>query len=301
MAQQTFFTQYRDTSETFVSAVGDWCLWGFRTPDHGSPALLGWSADLDTTPWLLHGIEECDRHGLALFDAALRVFEDVAGNDRQTKDYLAFAASLRACLEASALAHWMLDPGLSFEGRLTRLGDMTLADIARERDYRRNLVRGAGIRHKWPASRALEDRERAVIETLGRLLGREPVREDTRPPRFGPWASTLKQVASLFAEPGTPGDMTSNQARAAYALLSAPVHVSVSTIQSIYEPALLHDEVHRHRTRPEHRVVGKMLLVAGEALLSAQEAVGARFGWESDPHLRVCLEAIAEVRDSEPS
>ena len=95
--------------------------------------------------------------------------------------------------------------------------------------------------------------------------------------------------------------MTSNQARAAYALLSAPVHVSVSTIQSIYEPALVRDEVHRHRTRPQHRMVGKMLLVAGEALLAAQKAVGARFGcWESDPHLRVCLEAIADARDSEP-
>ena len=294
MPQPTFFTPYSEVCETFASALGDWFLWGERTPVQGSPALLDWDRDIDTMPWTPSGLEECDRHGLQLFDAAFRVFEYVTANGSESKDYLAFAAGLRSCVEASALARWLIDKDLTSIDRLTRLGNLALSDLHHMRAAASNRARGVGLsrdalrRPEWAQAQV------DIVETLSRLRGDLPVYDKDLPPRFGAYVSITKQVVSLLANADS-ATANADMARADYAMLSAPSHASFLTIRLLYEPTLQLGHLGRRRVQPPHEVIGHMLWCAGLALVHAHVALARRLGWSVDPDLADLLTPILKV------
>ena len=300
MTQQTFFTPYAEPSRALTLSLGDWYDSYRGRPASDCPARRDWAINLSTTPWLLSGVEECDRHGLALFDAGLRACADVVEHDDNAKDYLAFAAGLRASLEASALAHWLLDPALLPLDRLTRLANLTLEDLHEEKENMRSLVTRAGWSgNSLPWREPYDEKTAEVIDTLRTLRLDEPVLVPGEAPFFGDRSTISTRIVTLFTAPGGVGkkakEREKQRGRAAYKLLSAPAHASLSTIKRLYEPVLISDDVGRKRSQPAHMSVGEMLSTAGEALIAVHEAVGARLGWETDPYFRVCLDAIEEV------
>lgn len=262
----------------FTESIGAWHQEGRRVPDPEAPATADWSLELDTMPWMLSGVEEADRHGLSLFDAALKALSDATRDPETERDYLAVTAGLRVVVEACAQAHWLLAAQINPVDRLERFGNLCLEDLAYDDLHHRALRTVAGV----PATRAAlavnEVKRNDIIQTLCRLTGREAKGE---PPHqyFGKPGSISARVEALFRPAAASGKEAGRYAASAYGVLSAPAHSSVGTIRTLYGPALANDQVVRERLLPPQQRVGTLLMMSAAALLQAQVSVATRFGW----------------------
>lgn len=293
MHAQLFLAPYADACDTFVTELGDWLLWGTRQePASTSGAAREWTGDLDGVPWLLNPVQEADRHGVCLLDAAFSAFEGTTLNPHQPRDYLALAAGLRASLEAAALAAWLLDPTLGAVERVTRLGDLCLDDLT----HRRTFLRDAGLSRNHPNIRACDAEMHTIVDVLTRLgAGNATVGKDGAM-AFGPHVSTSARIALL----GKPRKQLRQSSRAQYALFSSVAHASITVIRDLYPPRIVDDAVQRRRSGPGHRKVGVLLASAATALVTVQADVAERFGWEADDRAVDALLALASLADSEP-